>query len=137
MKNSSKARVMPIKPIAMAVLLLAGSIGAVLAQTPGKGNAAMGVPEISATSPAAQDPGVNPNAAGTVPGRNRSGPVAESVKRGGEHGGSKNLSANTHPLAAAKANRQLRQRQRTEESLQRQIGGPEQAQQGSGSSSGR
>jgi hypothetical protein len=84
------------------------------------GNTAAVPPAVSSTSSAAQDPGVNPSAAGTQSGDVRSGSVSESVKGGGEHGGSKNLSANTHPLAAAKANKQMRRRQQTEHAVQGQ-----------------
>jgi hypothetical protein len=136
MRNSSKILPMPFMRIAIVGILLLGGAGLAQAQSQGKGNTAA-VPEISAASPAAQDPGVNPNAAGTAAGDIRSGRAPESVKGAGEHGGSKNLSANTHPLAAAKANRQLRRRHQTEQSLKRQIGGSGQAQQGSASSFGR
>jgi hypothetical protein len=128
---------MQVMRIAIAVLFLAAGAGAALAQTPAKGSTAAAAPEIPVTSPAAQDPGVNPSAAGTQVGNGPSSGVRQSVKGGAEHSGSKNLSANTHPLAAAKANRQLRKRQQTEQTLQREIGGAGQAQQGSGSTSGR
>jgi hypothetical protein len=108
-------------------LLLAASAGAALAQgtaSKSAGSATAVPPAVSSTSAAAQDPGVNPSAAGTQPGDVRSGGVSASVKGGGEHGGSKNLSANTHPLAAAKANKQLRRHQRTEQAIQGQSTAP-------------
>jgi hypothetical protein len=137
MKSNREVAVTPILSIAIAAMFLAGSAGLAGAQTQGKSSAAAMPPEISAASPAAQDAGVNPSAAGTQSGDTRSAPVARSVKGGREHSGSKSLSANTHPLAALKANRQLRKRQRTEQSLRQQIGGAGQAQQGSGSTSRR
>lgn len=129
---------MPFLRTILAAMLLAGGAGSVLAQTQASGD---GPPAISAASPAAQDPGVNPSAAGTQPGDIRTGRIPESAKDSGEHGGATDLSANTHPMGALKANKQLRRRQKTEQALQRVIHPSRTVgtsrQQGSGSSAGR
>jgi hypothetical protein len=145
MKLIDGGRIMPVLPLAtIAAVLLAGAGAALAQQGSGRsaaGNAAATPPAISSASPAAQDPGVNPSAAGTQPGGDRSGGVAESAKGGGEHGGSKSLSANTHPFAALKANKQLRRRQQTEQILQGRTTPPRtagsQVTQGSESGAGR
>ena len=103
-----------------AVILLLGSAGLALAQTQGSGRREA-MPEVRAASPAAQDPAVNPNAAGTQAG-GRSGALPQSVMGGGEHGGSKNLTANDHPFEALKYNRLIRKHQGWRRSLQRQTG---------------
>lgn len=123
---------MQVMRIALAILVLTVGAGSVLAQTQSqaKGSNAAVPPAISSASSAAQDPGVNPSAAGAQAGDVPSGRVRESFQGAGEHSGSKGLSANTHPLAAAKANRKLRRRQRTEQILQGATSGG-QAQQGS------
>ena len=82
------------KTIALVAVLLAGGFGA-----------ALGQPTISSTDPNLQNPAVNPSAAGTQRGRSASGTSA--LKKTEEHGGSKEVNANTHPLTALKARKQL------------------------------
>src|SRR5829696_2538655 len=81
------------KTIALAAVLLAGGFGA-----------ALGQPTVSSSDPNLQNPTVNPSAAGTRTGRSASGTSA--LKKAEEHGGSKEINANTHPLAALKARKQ-------------------------------
>jgi hypothetical protein len=121
----------------IAAAFLVGSAGLALAQTQAAGSAqAVQTPSVRAASPAAQDPGVNPSAAGTQPG-GRSGPIPDSAKAGGEHSGSKNLTANDHPFAALKYNRVIRRRQGWQQSLQRQTGNSGQVQQRAQNKAGR
>jgi hypothetical protein len=110
------------KIMALAVLVLAGGYGPAMAQTNAPTiNAAPtatatpsgpGAPVIGASGPQTQDPMVNPNAAGTQMGRERTG----STTADGEHSGSQRLDANTHPLKALKANRGLRKQSRAAQS---------------------
>lgn len=121
--------------IAAAVLL--GSAGLALAQTPGGGGAqTVQTPSVRAASPAAQDPGVNPAAAGTQSG-GRSGSLPQSVKSGGEHTGSKNITANDHPFLALKYNHLIRKQHARRQSLQQQMGSSGQAMQRGQNSAGR
>lgn len=106
------------KIMAFAALVLAGGYGAATAQTNAPAiNAAPtvtttpsgpGAPVIPASPAQVHNPAMNPNAAGTQTGRERSGSSGNIV----EHGGSQTLDANTHPLKAAKENRRLRKQQR-------------------------
>jgi hypothetical protein len=111
------------KIVALAALVLAGGYGAAMAQTNAPSiNAAPntnittttttpsgpGAPVTAPSHPSAQNPMINPNAAGTQTGRELSG----STVRNGEHSGSQQLNANTHPLKALKANRHLRKHSR-------------------------
>jgi hypothetical protein len=113
------------KIMALAALALAGGYGSAMAQTNAPTiNAAPtitttpsgpGAPVVGPAGPQIHNPQLNPNAAGTQTGRERSG----STTRNGEHGGSQSINANTHPLKALKANRQLRKQSR-----ERQTGFP-------------
>ena len=104
--------------VAFAVLMVAGGYGAAMAQTNAPAiNAAPvvtttpsgpGAPVIPASPPQVHNPAMNPSAAGTQTGRERSGSSGSTV----EHSGSQSLDANTHPLKAAKENRRLRKQQR-------------------------
>jgi hypothetical protein len=108
--------------IALAVLGLAGGYGVATAQTNAPTiNAAptatatpsgRGAPVIGPSGPQTQNPMVNPNAAGTQMGRERTG----STTADGEHSGSQRLNANTHPLKALKENRRLRKQSRAAQS---------------------
>jgi hypothetical protein len=98
-------------------LLLAGGVGAAFAQTNNpRLNAAPTVTTtpsgkaaatVSPSGPHAQNPRVNPSAAGTQTGSTSSAAPKRSVKGDGEYGGSKEINANTHPLAALKARKQM------------------------------
>ena len=112
---------------ALVAVLAAAAPGIGLAQTPGAGSPARGGAGASnavipSQSPAAHDPGINPSAAGIQAGDIGSAGVRESTKGGRDHSGSKNLTANDHPYAAAKANHDLRWRQRTQRILRRATG---------------
>ena len=111
------------KIIAFAALVLAGSYGAAIAQTNAPSINAVptspptattttpsgaGSPVTTSSHPSAQNPTINPSAAGTQNSPERYG----SSNFQAEHSGSQTMDANTHPLDAAKANREMRKRQR-------------------------
>jgi hypothetical protein len=56
---------------------------------------------------------VNPSAAGTQRGTTGTTAPKPSVKDDAEHGGSKPMNANTHPLAALKAHKQMQKQGRS------------------------
>jgi hypothetical protein len=104
--------------VALAALVLAGGYGTAMAQTNAPTISAAPTvtttpsgpeaPVIPASPPQVHNPSINPSAAGTQTGRERSGSSGNTV----EHSGSQSLDANTHPLKAAKENRRLRKQQR-------------------------
>jgi hypothetical protein len=115
---------MPTKITALATLVLAaGYAAAAMAQTNAPSiNAASntkttsrtttpsgpGAPVTTPSHPSAQNPTINPSAAGTQNDRERYG----SSNRHVEHSTTQPLNAQTHPFKAMKANREMRKKQR-------------------------
>ena len=104
--------------IAFAALVLAAGCGAAIAQTNAPTvNAAPtvtvtpsgpGAPVTSPAKPSTQNPTINPSAAGTQNDREH----YRSSNHHVEHSGSQSIDANTHPFKAMKANREMRKRER-------------------------
>lgn len=105
--------------ILLAAVLLAGGIGAAAAQTnapqlnaPARTATTTehgpGAPTVTPSNPAqTQNPQINPSAAGTQMGKSaNSGTTA--LKKAEGQGGSKEINANTHPMTALKARKQMK-----------------------------